>query len=432
MTSDFQSVCRLCGGEQLSPAFTLDTQNAWVFCGDHHGEGGCGMLQRATRGSEELGGMGVNLSWAEQYRLRDVVGGVLEMISTREGTALDLGCGDGDLLGAYPRWVSPVGLDARLSGNGNADWGTGIAGSLLEPESMARLRAEASSGYDVITAIGYLEAQNDPKAIFAAANELLTDDGVFVVETPYAALALTRNLTSAFHAGANAIYSLATLDKLAREAGFRIIRGTMTERAAGSIRLYMVHEDYRGHDYEPWLEHLARLWDEETSLALSGRQACNAYMMRLRGLHRDIAALKDSMLRADEHAYVLGTCAPTFATLSAADFGYDIISAHIGATAREGFPEVITEDMAREAPADVLIAPSWRRRECLERWYDQIMDGMRLVFLEPELVVVDRDNYAAELGRALAVTDGPGSVETLRAALAAMRGPGLRLVSQTA
>ena len=434
MTSSFQSVCRLCGGKHLSPAFTLDTQNAWVYCGDNKGENGCGLLQRATVGTEELGSSSLNLSWTEQYRLRDVVGSVLEMISTREGHALDLGCGDGDLLSAYPRWVAPVGLDERLEWAGPTDWGTGIAADLLDEECQARLLEEATDGYDVITAIGYLETQNDPRAVFEAARGLLVEDGVFVIETPYAALALTRTLASPFHADANAIYSLAQLEKLARGAGFRIIRGTMTERAAGSIRLFMVHEDYRGHDYEPWLDHLARLWDEECSLALTGRQAVGAYSMRLAARHREIASMRDAMIRADEHAYVLGTDAPVFATLSAADFGYDVISAHIGAVPREGFPEVITEDMAQDAPADVLIAPAWRRRETLERWYDQIMAGMRVVFFEPELTVVTRENYAAELGRALAVTDGPGSVETLRAALAAMRGgrgPGLRVVSQT-
>lgn len=431
MTAEFQSVCRLCGGEHLSPAFTLDHENAWVFCGTQDGSDGCGLIQRATVGPQEMTGSVGSMSWTEQYRLRDVVSSVLEMISTRDGSALDLGCGEGSLLSGYPRWISPVGLDARLAEDGAMDWGQGVSGDLLDIRACGQLNALAPGGYDVITAIGYLETRNDPQEVFRAVKNLLSEDGVFVVETPYAALSLTRTLTSPFHVGANALWSMATLQHLATLSGLRIVRGTMTERAAGSLRLYMVHDDYRGHDYGPWLEQLARLWDEETALSLSGRQACHAYSMRLAQRHRDIAALKDQMLRTDEHAYVIGTCSATFAVLMAADFGYDVISAHVGPVAREGFPEVITEDMAREAPPDVLIAPAWRRRESLERWYDQIMAGMRLVFLEPELLVVDQENYAAELGRALAVTDGPGSVETLRAALAAMRGPGLRLVSMT-
>ena len=136
------------------------------------------------------------------------------------------------------------------------------------------------------------------------------------------------------------------------------------------------------------------------------------------------------MLRAQEHAYVVGTCARTFAALMAGDLDYGVISAHIGTVPRDGFPEVITEVDARQALPDVIIAPAWRRRESLETWHDAVMAGVRLVFLEPEFLIIDRHNYAAELGRALAVTDGPGSVDTLRAALTAMRGSGLKLVAQ--
>ncbi|MEM9423016.1 MAG: class I SAM-dependent methyltransferase [Pseudomonadota bacterium] len=431
MASSFLSACRSCGGAHLTPAFTLGHNNAWVFCGDAEGEAGCGLLQRATMGAEPAAVLPTALSWTEQYRLRGVVSSALEMVTTRDGKALDIGCGTGTLLSAYPRWVSPVGIDERLHATGPADWGVGIASAFLSEEAQEILSSVAGQGFDVITAIGSFERTEDPTSFLHHVKALLARDGVFVLETPYAALALTRTLTSPFHCEANALYSLATLERLVSAVGLRIVRGSMTEMAGGSIRLFLTHEEYRGHDYGPWYEMLARLWDEETALNLKGRGAYQAFQTRLHERAMDIAALKSSMVRADEHAYVVGTDARTFGTLQAGDIDYDIISAHIGDIPRDGFPEVITEDMARQAPPDVLIAPAWRRREMLEAWHDEIMEGMRLVFLEPEVLVVEADNYAAELGRALAVTDGPGSVETLRAALAAMRGPQLRVVSQS-
>lgn len=364
--------------------------------------------------------------------MRGVVAGALEMVTTRDGKALDIGCGTGTLLSAYPRWISPVGLDERLDHTGATDWGVGVGSSFLSDEGQEVLANVAGDGFDIITAIGSFERCDDPTSFLHHVKALLATDGVFVLETSYLALALTRTLTSAFHQDAKAVYTLATLERIAAAVGLRIIRGSMTEMAAGSVRLYLCHDEYRGHDYGPWYEMLARLWDEETALSLVGRQAYNAFQTRLATRAMDIAALKASMLRADEHAYVIGTDARTFGTLQAGDMNYDVISAHIGDTPREGFPEVITEDMAREAPPDVLLAPAWRRRETLEGWHDEVMEGMRIVFLEPELLIVDADNYPAELGRALAVTDGPGSVETLRAALSAMRGPHLSVVSHSA
>lgn len=424
----FLSACRQCGGTHLTPAFTLGTDNAWVICGDGNGDAGCGLVQRATLNHETAVMPVEHMGWTEQYRLRSVVASALEMVSTREGRALDIDCGDGVLLGAYPRWITPVGVDPRLSESGRADFGVAVGAPFLDDDTQDALGHIAQQGFDVITAIGCLDHYDEPRAFLHNVKALLAEDGVFVLETPYLALALTRTLTSTFHAGANTAFSLSSVDALARAAGMQIVRGMMTEAAAGSIRLFMTHADYRGHDYAPWLDQLAGLWDAESALNLQSRAAYHAFSMRVQARARDIATLKAQMLRADEHAYVVGTCPRTFAMLAGGDLDYDVISAHVGADAREGFPEVVTTETARAAPPDVLIVPAWRRRESLELWHDQVMAGMRLCFVEPDLTLVDSHNYALELGRALALTDGPGSVETLRAALAAMRGPGLRLV----
>ncbi|WOI53836.1 class I SAM-dependent methyltransferase [Parvularcula sp. LCG005] len=429
MTETFLSACRACGGSHLTPAFTLGTDNAWAFCGDASGEGGCGLLQRATIGGAKFRHAIPSLSWTEQYRLRGAVAGALEMVTTRDGVALDIGCGNGALLAGYPRWITPIGIDERLERTGPTDWGIGIADDFLADSAQETLSTTAANGFDIITCVDALERTDDPTTFLHHVKSLLARDGVFVLETPYAALALPRTMTSTFHRQSMAVYTLATLERLARNAGFRIVRGQMTESAGGSIRLYLSHDTYHGHDYGPWFEMLARLWDEENALCLKGRAAYHAYQMRLDARAHDVAALKAQMIRGGEHAYVIGTCSRTMGMLQAGDLDYDVISAHIGDVAREGFPEIITDEIARDAAPDVLIAPTWRRRETLESWQEAVMDGTRIVFVEPELLVVDASNYAMELGRALAVTDGPGSVETLRAALSAMRGPKLKVVT---
>lgn len=431
MTETFLSACRSCGHSELTPAFTLADDNSWVFCGDAAGQTGCGLLQRATFGSTRKYQLPPKKSWTEQFRLRSVVTSALEMVSTREGRALDIGCGEGALLSAYPRWMTPIGVDDRLDETGAHDWGIRLATPFLDPDTADTLAAMAPHGFDIITAVGSLERADDPTSFFHRVKSLLAEDGVAIIETSYSPLVLTRTLTSAFHRECNAVYSLETLEALGRQVGLRIVRGSMTETDGGAVRLFFVHDHYCGHDYAPWLEVLARLWDEESSLSLRGRAAYAAYQMRAAARSMDIAAMKASMMRAQEHAYVMGTGARVMATLRANEIDYDLVSAHIGDEYRGGFPEVITEEMAREAPPDALFAPSWRLRETLEAWHDQIMDGMRIIFLEPELLIVDQENYAAELGRALAVTDGPGSVETLRAALSAMRGRGLRVVARS-
>jgi 2-polyprenyl-3-methyl-5-hydroxy-6-metoxy-1,4-benzoquinol methylase len=428
MTSELIATCRACEGTSLTPAFGLPGTGSWVFCGEDGGEGGCGLLQRAEVCAEAPYAPVPPVSWTEGYRLKNAASEALEMMTTRDGCALDIGCGAGTLLEAYPRWVSPVGIDARLGSTGPQDWGFGVAEDFTSEAGQEALTEAGFSRFDVITAVGVLESVEDPLAFLMRARSRLEEDGVLLIETPYAALALTRTMTSAFHPEARAIYMLCVLERLARAASLRIVRGAMTETAGGSIRLFLCHAAYDGHAYGPWTDGLARLWDEEASLALHGSQPTRAFAARAAGRARQAAELADRMRAGFEHAYVLDGGPRVAALLASCGLGEDVVTAVVGEGRLGGLPN-ITEAEAKAAPPDIVIAPAWRRRESLEQWHRFVQDGGRLLFLEPDIQEIHVGNYAAELGRALAVTDGPGSVESLRAALSAMQRPALSLVT---
>ena len=437
MPDELIATCRACEGTELTPAFRLPGEDPWVFCGDGEGRGGCGLLQRGTAGGLGPVPMRPGLSWTERHRLRAATHQALEMLTTRDGAALavcaEAGCQDGALAETLPRWIAPVCIDAGLAATGPREWGTGVAADFATEEGQAALtRAAGHERYDLVTVIGALEEADDPLALMMRVAQRLAEDGVGVIETPYAALALTRTLPSAFHERARAVYMLSVLERIVRAAGLRIVRGLMTETSGGSIRLFVVHQGYAGHDYDPWQDDLARLWDEEASLALHGRQPYRAFAARQAeraGAARDMAA---GMAARFEHAYALDGGIRMEAALRGAGLNADHVTAVVGdAPMRLGghLIETVSEDAARAAPPDAVIAPAWRRREALEQWHGFVMEGGKLIFVEPELQVIDAASYPTELGRALAVTDGPGSVESLRAALSAMRGPQISLVA---
>ena len=436
MTAELLATCRACEGTELTAAFRLPGEAPWVFCGDGEGQGGCGLLQRGTPGPHGPVPMRPGLSWTERHRLRAATQQALEMLTTRDGAALAVcaegDCQDGALAETLPRWIEPVCIDAGLGTTGPRSWGTGVAASFTTEAGQQALSAAGYERFDLVTVIGALEEAEDPLALVMRVAQRLAEDGVGVIETPYAALALTRTLPSAFHGQARAVYMLSVLERIVRAAGLKIVRGLMTESAGGSIRLFVAHQGYDGHDYGPWTDDLARLWDEEASLALHGRQPYRAFAARQAERARDAGAMAEGMARAFEHAYVLDGGARVEAMLRAAGLTADHVTAVVGTVpVRLGgeLIETVTEDAARDAPPDAVIAPPWRRREALEQWHAYVQEGGRLVFLEPELSVIDAASYPAELGRALAVTDGPGSVESLRAALSAMRGPQISLVA---
>lgn len=422
------SYCRACHGTTLTHAFEIGDGARWVFCGDHEGRGGCGLLQRADVYEERPAPIATGQSWTDEHRLKAAAHQTLEMLTTRDGTALDIGCGSGTLAKAYPRWIVPIGLDPTLPETGPQDWGVGIKEDFLSAEGQAALRRMGVKKFDIITAISVLGEIDDPLAFFLRAKNWLAKDGILVLETPYAALALTRTLCGTFNPRSEVVYTLAVLQRIAQATGFSIVRGCMTETQGGSLRLFLTHDDYHGHDYAPWREQLARLWDEENALSLSGSAAYRAFEMRADRRTADVYEFSASLARHDLHAYLLGTGPRMEMILESSGFDTDVITAAIGQPQVATPFEVISEEEARHTAPDVLIADGAYKREVLENWHQFVMDGGRIVFLEPELLIVDGTNYPKELGRTLAVADGPGSVDTLRAALSAMRGPGHLMV----
>ncbi len=428
MGRKFQSTCRACGAETLTPLFSLGGDDAFVLCDPSQDGKACGLVQRAEAADIESR-RPVPATQTDKHRQRSLVAEVMEMLSTRDGRALDIGCGDGSLQAQFPRWIETFGTNecANLAVNADAMTGRFPGKSLLR-----RLKVKAGEGgFDVITCVDEFAATNNAKEFLAASAELLAYDGVFVLETPYLSLALMRNDVGQFNQRAQGIYTLSVLEKLANEAGLKIVRGAMSETAGGSLRLFMCHQDYDGFDFVPWLDQLARLWDEEASLNLVSRQPYQAMLQRISINHQYCDALVREMQRYGEDAAVLGADERMIKMIQSYEIPADIITAivdnhyvgdDLGAV-------VISEAESREAPPDIYFAPSWRRREILETWRESIFSGARIVFLSPDYEVVSRENYATALGKCLAVTDAPGSVETLRSVLRAVHRPHLVAVN---
>ncbi|NNU15566.1 methyltransferase domain-containing protein [Parvularcula sp. ZS-1/3] len=423
------SFCRACHGTTLTHAFEVGDAVRWVICGDHEGRSGCGLLQRAEVYEERPAPLPMEASWTDEFRLKSAAHQTLEMLTTRDGTALDIGCGSGTLARSYPRWIVPIGLDPSLPETGPQDWGVGIKEDFVSADGQNALKKMGVKKFDIITAISVLGDMEDPLAFFLRAKNWLSKDGVMVVETPYAALALTRTLAGTFHQRAEACYTLAVLQRIAQATGFSIVRGCMTETQGGSLRLFMTHDDYHGHDYAPWREQLARLWDEENALSLVGTAAYRTFEMRADRRTAEVYAFSEALGRHGLYAHLLGTGPRMQMILDASGFDTDVIQAAIGEPQVASPFEVISEEEARQTPPDVLIADGAYKREVLEGWHQFVMEGGRIAFLEPDLLIVDGQNYPKELGRTLAVTDGPGSVDTLRAALSAMRSPAQLVVT---
>lgn len=440
--------CRACGSAALSPAFTLDNMGAeparkgllgrqksepveFVVCDPSKDIHACGLLQNALANESPRKRIAPSGAFrTTRSSLRSLATEGLELISGRDCAALDIGCSDGTLLSFYPRWVDRYGVDPSDDVDQIGDWSWSAKAAFPSADLD---RAFAGKKFDLITASSVLEEVNEPRAFFARVKSLLTEDGVFALETLYAAMTLTRTAADAFASGVNAVYSISVLERILRDCDLKIFRGSLTEKEGGSIRLFITHAESSDYDFDPWFERLAQLWDEENALSLRTRAPYQAFENRVDLARRAFADMMAKIEANDEKAHLFGADAGATmlyawagrrARAIEAVIGFDEIPE--GARLVTGGPSIIPESEARAIEPDYLIAPPSLKREILERWRDPILRGAKILFATPTPHIVSAGNYAAEFGKSLTGGDGAGGSESLRSILSAAGG--LRLV----
>ncbi|MEO0399946.1 MAG: class I SAM-dependent methyltransferase [Pseudomonadota bacterium] len=444
--------CRACGSTALAPAFQFETiedaprrkggstsakgrtkqkkkTSEFVVCDATQDAEACGLLQRAECDASTADRAPSGFYRSNRGHLRAAATEALELISGRDCAALDIGCSDGTLLSFYPRWVDRVGVDTADIVERVGAWATTHKASFPSRELD---EAFAGRKFDLISAISVLEDVDEPRPFLNNAKSLLTDDGVLIIETLYAPMMLTRTNVDAVFNGRSAVYSLGSLERLFRDCGLKIFRGSLTDKEGGSIRLFATHADLDDYDFDPWYERLARLWDEENALALRLLAPYQAYEQRVDEVRAGFQKLVSDICRDGETVHLLGADASARQLYAWAGKAASSIEAAISPTEPEegarlfpGGPELIGEAAARALEADVFIAGAAHKRDLLERWRDPILRGATMIFATPTPHVVTSANYSAEFGKALVGADGSGGPETLRAILGAAGGPRL-------
>ncbi|NWG92152.1 MAG: methyltransferase domain-containing protein [Parvularculaceae bacterium] len=443
--------CRACGSAALSPAFALEGASLetarkgilgrakaepveFVLCDPSRDVHACGLLQSAhaseapRRRSAPSGSFRTTRS-----SLRSLATESLELISGRDCAALDIGCSDGTLLSFYPRWVDRYGVDPSDDVDDVGEWAWTAKASFPSPDID---RAFNGKRFDLITASSALEEIEEPRAFLARVKSLLAADGVFAIETLYAALMLTRTAADAFASGVSAVYTISVLERVLRDCDLKIFRGALTEKDGGSLRLFVTHADASDYDFDPWYERLAQLWDEENALSLRSRAPYQAFERRAEEARSAFAAMLTGICARGERAHLFGTDAGAAMLYSWAGKGARAIEAAIGvgeiaegARLMTGGPIIIPELESRATEPEYLIAPAALKREVLELWRDPILRGAKVLFALPSPHVVHAGNYAAEFGKSLTGGDGAGGADSLRAILRAAGG--LRLVADS-
>ena len=435
--------CRACGSKALTPAFAIQSKPAkgarksaskkpgYVLCDPSRHARACGLLQSDMVDAGPLPTPSARYA-SNREHLRAMATEALELLSGRDCAALDIGCNDGSLLSYYPRWVERFGVDPSDFVDEVGKWAWSAKASFPSPELDS---AFGEKKFDIITAASVFEHIDDPRGFLKAVKERLSSDGVLALETLYSPMVLTRNSIDIFQVGVTAVYSLSVLEWLVRSEGMKVVKGALTAKAGGSIRLFITHKENEDLDFDPWNERLATLWDEENALAMRALQPYQSFDRRVEDIRHALAQMFDEISERGETVHILGSDVQSEAMLdfmgrSAASVGAVVDT--FGARERDVFGKtglpIISETESRAAEPDYVLAPARYKREMLERWREPIELGAKMIFATPMPHIVTAANYASEYGKTIASGDNAGGAESLRSILSAAGG--LRVIHE--
>lgn len=158
---------------------------------------------------------------------------VLDIISQHSpSTIIELGCGNGSFASLLSKHCKVVALDSSTSGIEIARKNFENI-EFFEDSVYADLKSKYGT-FDCVVSIEVIEHLYDPRKFIRNAYELLNDDGILVLSTPYhgylknLALALTGKLDAHFTAlwdgGHIKFWSVETITKLLNENGLVVER----------------------------------------------------------------------------------------------------------------------------------------------------------------------------------------------------------------
>jgi NDP-4-keto-2,6-dideoxyhexose 3-C-methyltransferase len=404
--------CRICGNRDLLSVLDLGTQALTgifprpgqnvptaplelVRCGP----GGCGLIQ--MRHTADL-----SLMYGEHYGYRSSVRpfminhlrrkveqltGLVDL--DRTDLVLDIGSNDATLLRAYPAdGLTRVGIDP--TGEKWREYYPDDIGLIPDFFSKAAFAGEyGERKAKIVTSIAMFYDLPDPLGFMAEVRDVLTDDGVWMIEMSYALPLLQIPAYDAVCHEHLEYYTLRQIEWMAQRVGLTLTTAEITDVNGGSLCVTLV-KDPAGHKVDT--AEIERIRRREAELELETPAPYEAFARRV-GEHRDKLRtfLDDSRaagkLTVGYGASTKGNVILQYCGITTDDLpcvGEVSREKHGATTPGSGIPIVSEEDAKALRPDQLLVLPWVHSGGFVEREQEFLAGGGKLVFPLPSISAV--------------------------------------------
>ncbi len=422
----YRNSCRVCGSKSLVPVIDLGEQylqgsfikdghpapplrkipTQLVRCDVTKDENGCGLLQLAhTLPAEILYAnywyrSGTNTTM--KLHLKNIVDSALSFFPSGKRRVMDIGCNDGTLLGYYPGEFEKIGVDPSDIALEIPE-PVNVINSTFPSEQVSEILGTRKM--DIVTSIAMFYDLEDPVGFACSIRDILSDEGVWIVEMSYLPMMLEMNSFDTICHEHLEYYSLAVLERLVKKAKLRVFKAELNDINGGSIRCYVTHESNSRYDTQNDKAYLHHLRVREFEMELDIDKPYLEFQKRIEAVRSDLGKLLSDAQAKGERIHVYGASTKGNVLLqwcgineSIVPYAADRNPAKKGAKTLGTNITIIDEVSSRNMKPDYYLVLPWHfKSEFLRREYETVMSGTKMIFPLPEPVVIDRENIDSHL-----------------------------------
>ena len=408
--------CRVCGSSALTKVIDLGEQHLQgsfvkpgkelpplrrvplhvMRCDTSRDERACGLLQLEHTTPSDILYAAYWYRSGTNHTMRAHLAGIareaMDLAGRRGARVLDIGCNDGTLLASYPDDYRKFGVDP-------SDVAQSVVGAKVIQDvfpSPRLLEVCGSERFDVITSIAMLYDVERPVECARAIAELLAPEGVWVFEMSYMPTMLENDSYDTVCHEHLEYYSLAVLERIAREAGLRIFRTSLNAINGGSIRGLATHA---GNTNPGTLEDRRALLERrqaEFDLQLDTDEPYLSFQKRIETNRDELGALLRRFKGEGKRIHVYGASTKGNTILQWCGIDHTVIECaaernpdkHGAKTLGTNIPIVSEEESRAKRPDYYLVLPWHFRAEFLEREKAMLERGCKMIFPLPKVEIV--------------------------------------------
>jgi SAM-dependent methyltransferase len=286
------------------------------------------------------------------------------------GGVLEVGCGDGTLLGLLQErgHDNVIGIDPGRAAAATAT--AGVIAGFFPDDLPADARARR---YRRVIARHVLEHIENPRTFIAELSAYLAADGELWIEVPDLDATLDGGRWSNFYQLHCNYFTAGTLDRLAATAGLRCVGGTVVDVFGGSLLRRYRH----GSELAPASPH-------RTARVAHGFAS---FQDRLAELAAKLPARSVGYGAAERTALTLGACPPLAERLTALHDGNALLDGrHLAGTALEIRSP---DDLYQAAPEAVVLFAVSHREEIVREWHGRLAPSTLVAIAEGDCRLVE-------------------------------------------